>query len=76
VTADRMLGPSGILLDRFGGRVKPTVVGDLPPGVVRMIADKFDLGSAWIGAGNREEVGLIGVFSEVGTRDQRQVIRT
>jgi len=55
-TAARTVRPLRVLLDTVGDGVKLTAAGYLPPAVVRTIFDELDLGSEWIGAGNREDL--------------------
>jgi hypothetical protein len=57
------------LLDTVGDGVKLTAAGYLPPAVVRTIFDELDLGSEWIGAGNREDLTVpVLALREAGQR--------
>jgi hypothetical protein len=53
-----MLRPLRVLFDTVGDGVKLTAAGYLAPAVVRTLFDELDLGSEWIGAGNREDQTL------------------
>jgi hypothetical protein len=55
-TATRMVRPFTVLLDTIGDGVKLSAAGYLPPAVVQTVFDELDLGSEWIGKGNREDL--------------------